>query len=120
MLKCLFKWFTGYDCSFCGAQRAFKALLEGDIITCIRYNPYLVLISPYLIVLILIIFKVIPDDTKFAKIICGKWAIIIAGILSISWTIFRNTSYYHSLGIMPEAEVCTPFPILVRLFHVNL
>ena len=96
-LKCLLKTLTGFDCPFCGAQRAFVALLHGDISSIWYYNPYLFVISPYLILVTLAIFKVIPPDSRLRKFLYSKWTILTAGLVTISWWIFRNTGYYLDL-----------------------
>ena len=93
-LKCLLKMLTGYDCPFCGAQRAFVALLHGDISAVWVYNPFLVIISPYLIMVVLAIFKIIPHGSRLQKFLYDKWTIIAAGILTVAWWIFRNTEFY--------------------------
>ncbi len=38
-LKCTFRLITGYDCPGCGSQRAFHALLHGDIARAWSFNP---------------------------------------------------------------------------------
>ena len=93
-LKCLLKMLTGYDCPFCGAQRAFAALLQGDISSVWNYNPYLVVISPYLVMVILAVVKVIPPGSRLQRFLYSKWTILVAGLTTIAWWIFRNTGYY--------------------------
>ena len=96
-LKCLLKLLTGFDCPFCGAQRAFHALLHGDISGIWHYNPYLVIISPYIIMVMLTIFGAIPRGSKIQKFLYHRLTIITAGILTITWWIFRNTEFYLRL-----------------------
>ena len=96
-LKCLLKLLTGYDCPFCGAQRAFNALLHGDISGIWHYNPFLVIISPYLIMVILAIFGVIPKGSRLQKFLYDRHTVIAAGILTVAWWIFRNTDFYLDL-----------------------
>lgn len=97
-LKCLLKMLTGYNCPFCGAQRAFHALLHGDISAVWHYNPFLVCVSPYLMLVILCIFEIIPEESRLRKFLYDKRTIITAGILTIAWWIFRNTPLYQSAG----------------------
>ena len=89
-LKCIFKALTGYDCPFCGAQRSVWALFHGDIQEAFLYNPYIYIISPYLILLLLCSTKVIPRESKLCKVLYSKWNIALAACISISWWIFRN------------------------------
>lgn len=53
-LKCTFKMLTGYDCPGCGSQRAFHAMLHGDLASAWGYNPMVFFAVPaavyYLIV----------------------------------------------------------------------
>lgn len=96
-LKCILKLLTGFDCPFCGAQRAFDALIHGDIPAVWYYNPFLVTISPYLLMVILAVFKIIPPGSRLQKLLYHRYVIIAAGILTVAWWIFRNTAFYLSL-----------------------
>lgn len=51
MPKCPFKLLTSYDCPACGNQRAFHALLHGNIVEAFLSNPFLFLSFPYLVLL---------------------------------------------------------------------
>ena len=93
-LKCLLKTLTGYDCPFCGAQRAFDALIHGDISGIWHYNPFLVVISQYLILVILTVLKVIPPGSRLHEVLYSRWTILAAGLATVAWWIFRNTGYY--------------------------
>lgn len=93
-LKCLLKMLTGYDCPFCGAQRAFYALIHGDISGMWHYNPYLIVISPYLMMVILAVIGVIPAESRLKKFLYNRYTIIAAGLLTVAWWIFRNTGFY--------------------------
>ena len=86
------KLFTGYDCPFCGVQRAFTSILHGDFIAAFKYNPYLFFISPYLLIVILCMIDVFPKESKIQKIAYSTPVIIIAGSITMSWWIIRNTS----------------------------
>ena len=90
-LKCLLKALTGYDCPFCGAQRAFNALIHGDISSFYHYNPYLVIISPYLILIFLSISGIIPKGSRLQGFLYNRWTILVAGLITISWWVLRNT-----------------------------
>ncbi len=37
--KCLFHQWSGLHCAGCGMTRATHALLQGDVLTALRYNP---------------------------------------------------------------------------------
>lgn len=42
VLPCVFHMFTGYYCCGCGGTRSFFALLQGNILKSLRYNPIIV------------------------------------------------------------------------------
>ena len=42
VLPCVFHMFTGYYCCGCGGTRSFFALLQGNILKSLRYNPIVV------------------------------------------------------------------------------
>ena len=48
--SCLFHEIFGLYCPSCGSTRAVRRILHGDLVGAFRYNPLLVLFSPYLIV----------------------------------------------------------------------
>ena len=88
--RCLLKAVTGYDCPFCGFQRSVWALLRGDFVDAFMYNPYIYIISPYLILVFLCVIKVIPRDSRLCRILYSRTSIIVAAVLTVSWWILRN------------------------------
>ena len=92
-LKCLIKALTGYNCPCCGFQRSVLALIRGDFVDAFYYNPFIYIISPYLLLLVLCVIGIIPQDSKLYKVLYGRWSISAAAIATIAWTIFRNI--YH-------------------------
>lgn len=49
--KCAFHAATGWNCPGCGLQRAAHALLHGRLLEAAGYNPFLLLVLPYLLAL---------------------------------------------------------------------
>jgi hypothetical protein len=88
--RCLIKALTGYDCPFCGFQRSVWALVRGNFVDAFMYNPYLYIISPYLIMVILCVLGIIPRQSSLCKALYSRASIISAAILTISWWIARN------------------------------
>lgn len=88
--KCLLKAITGYDCPFCGFQRSVWALMRGDFVDAFMYNPYIYIISPYLIMILLCVIGVIPRDSRLCKALYSRASIIFAAVLTVSWWILRN------------------------------
>ncbi len=77
--RCLIKALTGFDCPGCGTTRAFLAVIQGNFQAAFRYNPFLIIVLPFVILM-----AVRPDIAK-------KWPVIICGfILTTLWTVFRN------------------------------
>lgn len=93
IFRCIPKAITGYDCPFCGAQRAINHLLHGNFQAALQVNPYIFLISPYLIVVLLCIFKVTPEGSRLQKFAYNRYVIIIAGTATIAWWVIRNTEF---------------------------
>lgn len=91
LLKCPFKFFTGYDCPGCGSQRALHHLLHGELKQAFSFNPLLVIAIPYVVIGILFEwFKLKYSYPKIRKTLFGASAIyIISGIILI-FTILRN------------------------------
>lgn len=46
-LKCPLYRFFGWQCPFCGSQRALHAFLHGRFVDAWRYNPALWVLAPY-------------------------------------------------------------------------
>lgn len=44
--KCIFKMVTGWDCPGCGSQRAFHAILHGNIAAAWHFNPFVFFAVP--------------------------------------------------------------------------
>lgn len=89
MPKCMFKVLTGYDCPGCGSQRAFHAMLHGDIAAAWHYNAALFVGVP---LIILLVFRAFMHDrlprlhralNSSAFIKCVAAAIVV-------WWIGRN------------------------------
>jgi hypothetical protein len=55
-LPCAYKHFSGFECPFCGWQRALIALLKGDVMDSIRLYPALI---PTIILITLAIMQVL-------------------------------------------------------------
>lgn len=47
--KCPFRVLTGWQCPGCGLQRALHSLLQGNPWEAIRYNYFLLLAGPYVV-----------------------------------------------------------------------
>jgi len=90
MPRCMFKWATGWDCPGCGSQRAFMALLHGDIVRACTYN----LILPPAMVYLLLLGASSLSESRLAKRIyhCLTHPATLIGIAAIMvlWAVARN------------------------------
>lgn len=76
---CMFNLFTGYFCPGCGNTRSIIALVNGHIILSLRYNPFIILLFVFLILLYIELFtstfyvhkKIIPRSNKFLFVTLG-------------------------------------------------
>ena len=50
--KCILLQLTGFKCPGCGSQRFAYHLMHGDILGAIHYNYFIVLLSPYVLLLL--------------------------------------------------------------------
>jgi hypothetical protein len=90
MPKCVVKQLTGYDCPSCGAQRAFHAVLHGDFIKALSYNPFFIISVPYfLLVLYATIFKN-ASAQKIRRIAFHRYALYAYVVLFFAWWVARN------------------------------
>ena len=91
--KCPFYIITGYQCPACGSQRAIYHLLHLHIKEAINYNPFLILSSPYIILLILTTW-IFPHNrcSKIRAFCYHPLTIKFYIILLIIWWIVRNVN----------------------------
>lgn len=102
VFRCIIKSITGYDCPFCGAQRALNHLMHGEFWNAFIANPFLFIVSPYLLTVILCIFKVFPDGSRIRRFAYNKYTIIFFGTLTILWGILRNTDFIKNILTFAE------------------
>lgn len=97
-LPCSIKHLTGFNCVSCGATRATFALLRGDLLTAIWYNPlyiaFLICLS-YLYVRLVISLLARPYR-RFVIHLDWKRAVIISAIVVV-FTVIRNMPFYQAV-----------------------
>lgn len=100
--KCMFHMLTGLDCPSCGNQRALHSLLHGNIWLAIRYNPFLWIAGPYIIlVLITSILNTPRAQHIYEKLTCSKMLILYVVVYFV-WWIVRNMPFWHNLVALPQ------------------
>ena len=94
--RCLLRLVSGFDCPACGLQRAVGCLAAGEFRAAFWCNPYLALVSPYL----LLVVAAEAGGTKTANLrerITGRRIVIAAAVVMVGWWILRNTPLWHGL-----------------------
>ncbi|MDE6409998.1 MAG: DUF2752 domain-containing protein [Muribaculaceae bacterium] len=89
MPQCVFHRLTGLDCPGCGSQRMIHALLHADLAAAWRHNPFLICISP--VILIYVWLEFFPDKTpRLFRIFHSTTMISAIGAAILAWGVLRN------------------------------
>ena len=88
--KCWFHALTGWECPACGVQRALHALLHGDVRAAIGYNAFLLLASPYLLLLLYTTASRSDTSARLRKYVQHRYTVRIYLVLIVVWWIVRN------------------------------
>ena len=88
--RCPSKLITGYDCPGCGTQRAFHALLNGNIAEALHYNAILFIAVPFLVIYsaAAILKKRLPRFHATMNSAVVGWTVLVILLL---WWVVRNT-----------------------------
>lgn len=97
--KCIFHSLTGYHCPGCGTQRAFHAIIHGNIVSALSYNLLFVLLLPVIIYFLL--YFIINNKRSKAPFIYKKYfAYFILSIVLAFW-VLRNLPFYPFSWLAP-------------------
>ena len=98
MPPCMFLTLTGYNCLSCGATRATYALLHGDLLTAVWYNPLYIAFLGWLGYLYsrLVISLIRRPYRKYSFSPTWVQGLIVAAICG-AFLILRNTPFYRSI-----------------------
>lgn len=91
--KCIFRLLTGYDCPACGIQRAIHTLINGDLVTALRYNYFLLISIPYFIAIAITTFWKADLIVKMGYYVQHPKVVRAILVLIIIWWIVRNIPY---------------------------
>ena len=86
--KCVFYQFTGCYCPGCGAARAFHALIHGDFLTALDYNPLLVIALPVIVAMIVLEIVGWFRDRRYG--LFQMWQAVALVVLIVVYTVLRN------------------------------
>lgn len=87
--RCPFLALTGWQCPGCGSQRAAHALLQGRVGEAWGYNPVMVAILPFLLIL-LAAEALRTRLPRFYAAVNSRTVCLSIAILFIVWMIGRN------------------------------
>ena len=95
---CHIKRLTGLNCLSCGATRSTLALIRGDILIAIWYNPLYVVFLCWLVYLYVrvVISLIVRPYHRYVLIVDWNRA-ILALIIVIIFTIVRNLPFYQTI-----------------------
>jgi hypothetical protein len=89
--QCPVKLLTGLSCPGCGVQRAFHALLNGNVGEALSYNYFFILSIPYLLLVCVSLalkkFSLWPAATNFIEGKTLAWIYVACFLL---WFVVRN------------------------------
>ena len=88
--RCMFYTLTGWECPGCGVQRAFSALLHGEFVEAVCYNPFLCLSVPYLILALVVSFCSGRVAEQLGRIVYNRYVVWGFVVLFFVWWIVRN------------------------------
>ncbi|MBS1634873.1 MAG: DUF2752 domain-containing protein [Bacteroidetes bacterium] len=89
-ISCGFKSSFGIECPGCGTQRAFIALLKGDIMGSLHYHPGLI---PFLVTLAILLIQLKIKHPQGGKWI--MWSFITTVAITLVNYIIKQYLLYH-------------------------
>lgn len=100
--KCMFHEFTGLYCPGCGSQRAFSALLHGDVLTALHDNLLAIFLAPFLVyTAVIFIINLFKERKIYTKVFNSFLSPRLILVLVIVFFIVRNISVYPFLILAP-------------------
>jgi len=86
--QCVFHELTGLYCPGCGAARAFHALVHGEFLKALDFNPLLVISLP--VVITMVILEIVGWFRNRRYGIFHMWQAVALVALIVVYTVLRN------------------------------
>ena len=86
---CPYLELTGYKCPGCGSQRAFHALLHGDVAEAFRYNAMLFVAIPWIVLCLYAESRRTRDPRLYARLNAPLLIWLFLAMVLI-WWLLRN------------------------------
>ena len=95
---CMFHLLTGCNCLTCGATRATLALLKGDLLTAVYYNPLYMLFLLWCVwfYLRLVLSLMSRPYRRFSVNLTMRKVILLSAVL-LGYVILRNTPFFRAI-----------------------
>ncbi|CAN5535699.1 DUF2752 domain-containing protein [soil metagenome] len=100
--KCIFHLATGLHCPGCGSQRAFIALLHGDMLSALHDNFLAVVLLPFLLyVLAVFLYNLFSSKKKYTSVFNTFLSARFILILVLVFAVLRNIPLYPFTLLAP-------------------
>jgi hypothetical protein len=76
--------------------------MHGNFENAFLVNPFIFIIFPYAVLVILCIFNVFPEGSAMRRFAYYKYTIIFFGTVTILWGILRNTDFIKNILTFAE------------------
>lgn len=96
--KCIMRRLTGYDCPSCGVQRVVHALLHLEVERAFWLNPFLFVVAPYILLLIVTAFFHGGVFGRVRQYIQHRVVVYSYVALYFIWWVVRNTDWWCSVA----------------------
>ena len=98
---CPFHLLTGFYCPGCGTLRALHALLHGEFLAALSFNPLTILSLPFLAYPLFSQVLVVVRGRGLPAVMWPPWAIRALFVLIVAYWILRNVPVYPFTVLAP-------------------
>lgn len=94
-LDCVVYKYTGLSCPACGATRMVTAILNGEVYQAFRYNPFMFVTAPYIVITYLVCTRSYINTGRVSNRAANL--ILVYAILIILFGVIRNIGPFRIL-----------------------